>query len=119
MPRKEKVIGFDKETLTRTRDMRAFSHDEKLRYGSLINRLFERVQAVEELPDGLELRLLAEDSSILVASEWITLERRCCTFLNFELEVKPGAGSLCLRITGPAGTRKFLKEQARSMSASQ
>jgi hypothetical protein len=38
----------------------------------------------------------------------IDAERRCCRFLRFVVTVEPGDDSICLEVTGPAGTREFL-----------
>lgn len=45
------------------------------------------------------------------------LERRCCAFLEFGIEVTPGGGALTLDVTGPDGTEQFLEtllEQPRA-----
>jgi hypothetical protein len=36
-------------------------------------------------------------------------ERECCPFLAFELVAKPNQGPLIVRVTGPAGTKEFLR----------
>jgi hypothetical protein len=38
----------------------------------------------------------------------IELERQCCPFLNFNLNVAAGAGLIRLELTGPEGTKQFL-----------
>jgi hypothetical protein len=39
----------------------------------------------------------------------IDLERQCCPFLRFELKVLPANGPIWLELTGPEGTRDFLR----------
>ena len=39
----------------------------------------------------------------------IEAERRCCRFLQFELNVGPDLGPLTLTLTGPEGTQQFLE----------
>ena len=39
----------------------------------------------------------------------IEAERRCCRFLQFELNVSPDLGLLTLTMTGPEGTQQFLE----------
>ena len=43
-------------------------------------------------------------------AEVIDAERRCCRFLRIELTVQPADGPVQLRLTGPAGTREFLRD---------
>lgn len=43
--------------------------------------------------------------------ELIEVERHCCAFLTFRLEVTPGNGPVWLEISGPPGTRNFLEEE--------
>jgi hypothetical protein len=37
------------------------------------------------------------------------LEKRCCAFLQFRIDLTPGGGALVLDITGPEGTESFLE----------
>jgi hypothetical protein len=39
----------------------------------------------------------------------IVAERECCLFLTFELVAQPSMGSVIVSVTGPAGTKDFLK----------
>ena len=62
-----------------------------------------------DLPDGYAFRFDAGAFGEL--ARWITHERRCCPFLRFTLELEPDAGPVWLRLTGPAGTRAFLRAE--------
>lgn len=79
------------------------------RQQELRQQLREKTQEVRELKDGYALRLPAESGMILSAAEFITLERLCCQFFNFELEVEGEQGSLWLKLTGREGVKDFLK----------
>lgn len=71
-------------------------------------KLFGSVEATEELPDGYAFRLPAESATILQAAEFITLERLCCPFFNFALELEKEGGPLWLKMTGREGVKQFL-----------
>lgn len=73
----------------------------------------ERV-AFAELPDGFAFRYPATDSWLASLAEFITLERRCCPFLTFALEVAPERGTTDLRLTGDDRVKAFLAAQLRS-----
>jgi hypothetical protein len=38
---------------------------------------------------------------------WIDLERRCCPFLRFVVEIEPDHGPTWLRLTGGPGVKDF------------
>ena len=42
-------------------------------------------------------------------AEMIVAERECCPFLTFELVAQPNMGPVIVSVTGPAGTKDFLK----------
>ena len=65
--------------------------------------------ATEELPDGYAFRVLGDRKWIVVVAELIAAERECCPFLTFELAAQPNMGSVIVRLTGPAGTKDFLR----------
>jgi hypothetical protein len=68
-----------------------------------------RVREIKDLDSGYALRFDPEDGLIPEVAELIDLERRCCPFLRFGLMVSPGNGPVWLELTGPEGTREFLR----------
>jgi hypothetical protein len=81
------------------------------RHQALRQQLKEQTKEVRELPDGYALRLPAENSMILSVAEFITLERQCCPFFSFAIEVEGDKGALWLKLTGRDGVKEFLKSQ--------
>ena len=81
------------------------------RHKELRQQLREKTQEVRELADGYALRLPAENGMILSVAEFITLERLCCPFFSFGLEVGRDEGALWLKLTGREGVKEFLKSQ--------
>jgi len=65
--------------------------------------------ATEELDDGYGFRIPGDRKWLAVVTELISAERECCPFLKFELTADSNMGPLMLRMTGPAGTKEFLK----------
>jgi hypothetical protein len=47
----------------------------------------------------------------MTAAEWVSLERKCCPFLAFEIEQPKDQGPVWLRITGPEGVKAFIEEE--------
>jgi hypothetical protein len=65
------------------------------------------VLGVRDLPDGLGLVFPADPATFLQLAEWISLERRCCPFLEFALEWKLD-DSVWVRLTGQPGVKDFI-----------
>src|SRR5262249_46422877 len=68
-------------------NLTALSKEQRKRHQSLSIELRGIVQEIRELPDGYAFRFPADEATIQKAAEWITLERRCCPFLDFGLDV--------------------------------
>ena len=79
------------------------------REATLVAQFRSAVVETEELQDGYAFRLNGEGKWIGLVAELIVAERECCPFLAFELAALPNRGPLIVRVTGPAGTRGFLK----------
>jgi hypothetical protein len=79
------------------------------REATLLARFRSSVTAVEELSDGYDFCLPGDRNTIAIAAEMFAAERECCPFLTFTLTAHPNAGPLFVRITGPMGTKEFLK----------
>ena len=61
-----------------------------------------------ETADGYVLHLHAAAPGFLKVAEWVTLERRCCPFLNFDLAWSAGDESPSLHLGGRHGVKEFL-----------
>jgi hypothetical protein len=73
-----------------------------------------------ELLDGYVFRVPGDKKWMAVVWEAIVAERECCPFLALELTAPPNMGPLSVRVTGPAGTKEFLKAKLlRSMNGSE
>lgn len=77
--------------------------------------LFSGLQAIEELSDGYAVRLADDPGAIVKASEFIVLEKLCCPFLNFALEVTSESGPVWLRLTGREGVKAFIREEINEL----
>lgn len=76
---------------------------------TVLARIRTRVREVRDLDDGYALRFDAEGAMLSDLATLIDLERQCCPFLRFELKVLPASGPVWLELSGPEGTRGFLR----------
>ena len=84
---------------------------ERLRQQELHKQLFSRPETVRELANGYAVGLPGTKENILAIAEFISLERVCCSFFRFDLEVGRQKEPVWLRITGGEGVKEFLKAQ--------
>jgi hypothetical protein len=89
--------------------LNALDREQRRRHQSLTAQLRAAVQETRELPDGYSFRLPSDEATIQRTAEWITLERRCCPFIDFGLEAGREGGPLWLSLTGREGVKPFLK----------
>jgi hypothetical protein len=87
----------------------ALNAAERARHSELTRQLKAGVRRTVELEDGYALELPSEGASVISAAEWATLERRCCPFFKFALELESDGGPAWLRITGREGVKRFLQ----------
>lgn len=90
-------------------NMDALDKEQRQHHKLLTSQLQTAIQETRELKDGYSFRLPSDESMIQKTAEWITLERRCCPFIDFGLEVDREGGPLWLSLTGREGVKPFLK----------
>jgi hypothetical protein len=79
------------------------------RYDNLVTRLRAAMRDARELPDGYSYSLDSAKITEPEVSEWIDMERLCCPFLVFQLEVAGEASRLTMR--GPEGAKAILRSE--------
>lgn len=92
-------------------DMNAIEVSRRGRHIATTDELFHTVGEIRELPNGYSFRLPNQSTVLLKAAEFIALERLCCPFFGFALEVAPEGGSLWLSLTGRDGVKPFIQAE--------
>jgi hypothetical protein len=75
----------------------------------IVPKLYEQVQEIQELPNGWVWRLPSTPEVLTLVAEDLNMERLCCPFVNYTLEIEPNHGPFWLRMTGGEGVKEFLK----------
>jgi len=76
---------------------------------TVLDKVKQAIVETKELDDGFALSFPSSGESLTELVAMVALERQCCPFLRFRITVEAGAGPLWLEITGPEGTKDFLK----------
>jgi hypothetical protein len=98
-----------RDAVTIACDMTAFSPEERAHYNVLRDRLMDAVTKTVETPSGFVLSVSAAVTGRDVA-EWLSLERRCCPFLDLALHLDH-AGPTRIELSGDPGTKDVLRAE--------
>ena len=90
-------------------NMLALDVEERRRHFEVIGKLRGAIKDTQELSDGYALRFPSDKSTLLLAAEFISRERLCCSFFDFELVVEREDGPLWLRLRGREGVKDFIR----------
>ena len=92
-------------------DVGAIEPGRRGEHAATTAELFRAVESVRELPDGYAFRLAEGPDALLRAARFIALERLCCPFFGFAIEVEPDGGPLWLSLTGREGVKPFIRAE--------
>jgi hypothetical protein len=82
----------------------------------IVPKLYKAVEEIQELPNGWALRFPSTAEILTLAAEDLHIERLCCPFVKYTLEIEPNHGPFWLRMTGGEGVKEFLKMAYESAS---
>ena len=102
--RAEEAIGLACE-------LGVFDGQERKRYYSLKEELSSKIADIHELEDGYAAGFQGTSQVLLKLAEYISLERMCCPFLSFKLEVGKSDAPITMSVTGPDGAKEFLRHE--------
>ena len=75
----------------------------------VLEKIRRGVLEIKELEDSYAYSFPSQGDWLRELAGLIDLERQCCPFLRFELIVEADRGPLWLELTGPVGTKDFLR----------
>ena len=84
--------------------------EQARRKQEIATEILEGVQETRELPDGYAFRFPGASEWAAKITSFISVERKCCPFLTFELVFDPELGPIWLRLRGPEGVKVFLEQ---------
>lgn len=89
-------------------DMTAIAAEQRGSHLATIEQVFASVEKILELADGYSFQLPNESEMLRTVTEFITLEKLCCPFFRFRVEVASEGGPVYLRLTGREGVKPFI-----------
>jgi hypothetical protein len=76
---------------------------------ALVNRIGELAAERKAISSGFALRFGPEAGLVSQLADFIEVERMCCPFLTFRIDVQAG-GSVWLELTGPDAAQRIIRE---------
>jgi hypothetical protein len=92
-------------------NLKALTTEERARHKQLTVLLKHATLETKELPDGYGFRLDNAKISLADLAEWVSAERKCCNFFDFEIELQRNDGPLWLRLYGKDGVKVFMRQE--------
>lgn len=92
-------------------NLKALSREERQRYGVLVQKLVAARGDIGETASGYDFTLKLDPLTFRELAEWVEMEARCCPFFTFNVELRGGASTAVLRLTGPKGVKAFIRDE--------
>jgi hypothetical protein len=86
----------------------------KRHFDELGPKLVSLKKSVRELPNGYELELPGDASTLQLVAEWAIGEHACCPFFDISIRLEREGGSLWLGLTGREGVKQFIEADGAS-----
>jgi hypothetical protein len=96
-------------------DMTTIAAEQRPVHLAQSRKLFSQIEETRELADGYEFRFVDEANLVQRLADFVSLEKLCCPFLKFWIEVEAECGPVWLRLTGREGVKEFIQEEVRGL----
>jgi hypothetical protein len=92
-------------------NLKALGMKERARH-MLLTLEIERARAETiEMGNGFAFRFQDGAVSLADLAEWVSAERKCCPFFDFEIELQADNGPLWLKLRGKDGVKAFMRSE--------
>ena len=92
-------------------DMSAIAPEQREEHLATSREVFSHIASIRDLTNGYAFELGDGPNVIVKAAQFIALEKLCCPFLQFVVEVEAEGGSTWLRLIGREGVKEFVREE--------
>jgi hypothetical protein len=92
-------------------NLKAFTPAERARHSQLSHDINQLKVETVELANGFAFRFQDASISLTELAEWVSAERKCCPFFDFEIELQGNNGPLWLKLRGKEGVKAFMRSE--------
>ena len=97
-------------------DMTAIPAEQRASHLAKSREFFSQIEETSELSNGYAFRFADEPNVLQRLADFVSLEKLCCPFLRFEIEVEAENGPVWLRLTGRDGVKEFIREEISGLT---
>ena len=90
---------------------KALSIEERARHKELTEKLLAARSETIEMEKGYEFQYRPDKVTMAEVAEWVVAESKCCPFFDFHIDLENQGRLLCLRLTGSAGIKDFIRSE--------
>ena len=90
---------------------KALTIAERTHHKELTDKLMAERKESVETPTGYEFQFNPKRVPLAELGDWVAAESRCCSFLDFHIDVEAEGNLLCLRLTGAEGVKAFIRSE--------
>lgn len=94
-------------------NLKALSLKERARHMQLTYEIERSKVETVEMANGFAFRFQDGAISLAELAEWVSAERKCCPFFDFEIEQQADNGPLWLKLRGREGVKAFMRGEFR------
>jgi hypothetical protein len=91
--------------------IKALTPTERAHHKELTAKLLAERKESVETPTGYEFQFNPKSVSLAELADWVGAESKCCSFLDFHIDVEAEGNLLCLRLTGAQGVKDFIRSE--------
>jgi len=92
-------------------NIKALSIEERARHKALTEKLLAARNETIETEKGYEFQYRPDKVTMAEVAEWVVAESKCCPFFDFHINLENQGRLLCLRLTGSAGIKDFIRSE--------
>lgn len=90
-------------------NLKAFQPEERKVHDRLTAQLRSAAVTRRELPNGYSFQMDPGKVSIAQVAEWTVLERKCCPFFDYQLDLNSEENTLWFTLKGREGVKRFIE----------
>src|ERR1700732_253632 len=91
-------------------NLKAFQPQERAEWRRLIDRMKSAVVTGRELSNGYAFRIDPARMPVTQLAAWVDLERKCCPFFDFQVDLHSEDGTLWITLRGRGGVKQFIDQ---------
>jgi hypothetical protein len=73
-------------------------------------QVFAAIEEVQELADGYRCRLPGDTDTFGKLTDYVSLDRFCCPFVHWTIEIEPNRGPLWLTMKGTQDVKALIRQ---------